>query len=97
MLEKKVPWALEYIDGETLREHRAVSLSQALDIGIQIADGLAAAHEKGIVHRDIKPDNIMVRKDGIVQSTGDSSGITDRQRGRSPGTGCDCDGLCGVR
>ncbi len=58
---------MEYIDGETLREHRAVSLSQSLDIGIQIADGLAAAHEKGIVHRDIKPDNIMVRKDGIVQ------------------------------
>src|SRR5271169_5939694 len=51
---------MEYIDGETLREHRALSLSQSLDIGIQIADGLAAAHEKGIVHRDIKPDNIMV-------------------------------------
>jgi len=58
---------MEYIDGETLREHRAVSLHQSLDIGIQIADGLAAAHDKGIVHRDIKPDNVMVRKDGIVQ------------------------------
>ncbi|HMK38650.1 MAG TPA: protein kinase, partial [Bacteroidota bacterium] len=58
---------MEYVDGRTLREHRAVSLSQSLDIGIQIAEGLAAAHEKGIVHRDIKPDNIMVRKDGIVQ------------------------------
>lgn len=59
---------MEYIDGRTLREKKdAVSMAQAIEIGIQIAEGLAAAHEKGIVHRDIKPDNIMVRKDGIVQ------------------------------
>lgn len=58
---------MEYVDGRTLRDHKASSLAQALDIGIQIADGLAAAHDKGIVHRDIKPDNIMVREDGIVQ------------------------------
>jgi len=60
--------AMEFVDGQTLREKRATtSMKQAIDIGIQIADGLAAAHEKGIVHRDIKPENIMVRKDGIVQ------------------------------
>jgi len=59
---------MEFVDGRTLREKRSsVSFKQAIDIGIQIADGLAAAHEKGIVHRDIKPDNIMIRKDGIVQ------------------------------
>ncbi len=59
---------MEYVDGQTLRDKKdVVSIKQALDIGIQIADGLSAAHEKGIVHRDIKPDNIMVRKDGIVQ------------------------------
>ncbi|MEK6756690.1 MAG: serine/threonine-protein kinase, partial [Bacteroidota bacterium] len=59
---------MEYVDGQTLREKKqAYSIKQAVDIGIQIADGLAAAHEKGIVHRDIKPENIMIRKDGIVQ------------------------------
>ena len=60
--------AMELVDGQTLREKRgSINYKQAIDIGIQIADGLAAAHEKGIVHRDIKPENIMVRKDGIAQ------------------------------
>jgi Tol biopolymer transport system component/tRNA A-37 threonylcarbamoyl transferase component Bud32 len=60
--------AMELVDGQTLRERReTLSFKQAIEIGIQIADGLSAAHEKGIVHRDIKPENIMVRKDGIVQ------------------------------
>lgn len=59
---------MEFVEGQTLREKkRSISFKHAIDIGIQIADGLAAAHEKGIVHRDIKPENIMVRKDGIVQ------------------------------
>ena len=60
--------AMEFVDGQTLREKiSALSQKQAIDVGIQIADGLAAAHEKGIVHRDIKPENIMMRKDGICQ------------------------------
>ncbi len=60
--------AMELIDGQTLKEKRStLNLNKAIDVGIQIAEGLAAAHEKGIVHRDIKPENIMVRKDGIVQ------------------------------
>ncbi|MBI4418458.1 MAG: serine/threonine protein kinase [Ignavibacteriales bacterium] len=59
---------MEYVEGQTLEERKAsLSMKQALDIGIQIAQGLAAAHEKGIVHRDIKPENIMIRKDGRVQ------------------------------
>ena len=59
---------MEFVDGQTLQEKKSsLSLKHAVDIGIQIAEGLAAAHEKGIVHRDIKPENIMVRKDGIVQ------------------------------
>jgi len=59
---------MEYVDGQTLAERkRSISQKQAIEVTIQIADGLAAAHEKGIVHRDIKPENIMMRKDGIVQ------------------------------
>src|SRR3989339_31857 len=59
---------MEFVDGQMLQEKKSsLSMKQALDIAIQIADGLAAAHEKGITHRDIKPDNIMIRKDGIAQ------------------------------
>ncbi len=66
--ENRMFIVMEFVDGVTLREKMGtMSAKQATDIGIQIADGLAAAHEKGIVHRDIKPENIMVRKDGIAQ------------------------------
>ena len=59
---------MEYVEGQTLREKAGtIPLSQAVDIGIQLAEGLAAAHEKGITHRDVKPENIMVRKNGQVQ------------------------------
>lgn len=60
--------AMAYVEGQTLREKMSsLNLKQAIDIGIQVAEGLAAAHEKGVVHRDVKPENIMIRKDGIVQ------------------------------
>jgi serine/threonine-protein kinase len=61
---------MEFVAGQTLHDkilEGRLPVKQAIEIGIQIADGLAAAHEKGIVHRDVKPDNIMVRRDGIVQ------------------------------
>ncbi len=58
---------MEYVEGKTLHETPGVSEKEAIEIGAQIAEGLAAAHEKGIVHRDVKPENIMVRKDGRVQ------------------------------
>ena len=59
---------MEFVEGQTLQDRKnTLSQKQALDVGIQIAEGLAAAHDKGIVHRDIKPENIMIRKDGIVQ------------------------------
>jgi serine/threonine protein kinase len=60
----------ELLEGETLRKRIAGSpLGQrrAVDYALQIANGLAAAHEKGIVHRDLKPDNIFVTNDGRVK------------------------------
>ena len=62
--------AAEYVQGETLRERLScenLSLSDALDIAIQIAAALKAAHSSGIIHRDIKPENVMIRADGIVK------------------------------
>src|SRR5262245_61782490 len=62
--------ATEFIDGETLRqrmEQAQLSLPEALDVALQIAQALKAAHEAGIAHRDIKPENIMLRSDGYVK------------------------------
>src|SRR5881275_559052 len=62
--------ASELIEGETLRQRLArgrMELSEAVDVAIQIGSALAAAHEAGIVHRDINPGNIMLRRDGYVK------------------------------
>src|SRR5271166_5009471 len=55
--------AMELLEGQTLKHRissKAVTVTEILEVGIQIADGLEAAHVKGIVHRDIKPANIFL-------------------------------------
>jgi serine/threonine protein kinase len=62
--------AMELLTGETLRERLAegaLPQRKALEYGLQIAQGLAAAHEKGIVHRDLKPENLFLTSDGRVK------------------------------
>ncbi len=62
--------AAEYVEGGTLRQKLGggkLELRVAIDIAIQIASALAAAHASGIVHRDVKPENVIVRNDGIVK------------------------------
>jgi len=64
---------MEYIDGVTLSQILAakapLTIEESLDVAIQIADALEAAHAMDIVHRDIKPDNIMITRNGDVKVT----------------------------
>jgi eukaryotic-like serine/threonine-protein kinase len=60
----------EFVEGQTLRARMArerLTITEAVDIGLQVAGALAYAHEKGVVHRDVKPENIMLRPDGYVK------------------------------
>jgi eukaryotic-like serine/threonine-protein kinase len=66
-----VPYIVsELLEGQTLRQRVSqgpIPVRTALDYAVQVAQGLAAAHEKGIVHRDLKPDNVFVTPDGRVK------------------------------
>jgi len=72
-IEEEPYFVMEYIEGNTLTsiiaKNRSISLSDVLFIGAQVSSGLHAAHQKGLVHRDIKPGNIMITPDGKVKVT----------------------------
>jgi len=64
-------FVMEYVDGHTvhdvLADNRRYSEAEALDIIIHIADALAHSHTRGLVHRDVKPKNIMITRDGTAK------------------------------
>lgn len=92
----------ELLEGETLREclnGGALSTRKAVDYAMQIAQGLAAAHNKGIIHRDLKPENIFITHDnrvkvldfglaklaGPVENTEDQTDVLTRKVNTDPG------------
>lgn len=61
--------AMEFVEGESLRRklQQSISVPKILQLIIEVAEGLAKAHSAGVVHRDLKPDNIMVTTDGAAK------------------------------
>jgi serine/threonine-protein kinase len=63
----------EYIDGENLKEHVVrqgrLDVREALEIAVEVAHGLAFAHEQGLIHRDVKPQNVLLNGDGRAKVT----------------------------
>jgi serine/threonine protein kinase len=81
--ERDAIWlVMEYVEGRSLSQIVAaegpLDPARVADIGAQVADGLAAAHAVGTIHRDVKPGNVLVRADGLAQ-------ISDFGIARSPG------------
>ena len=95
-------FVMEYIEGKTLYdlmapppagEGKSFSEAEALDIGIQMADALAHAHHRGLIHRDVKPKNIILTPQGVAKLTDlglarqiDDKRAADMEAGKAYGT-----------
>lgn len=64
---------MEYIEGKTLKQlikkRGSLTLSEAIDIMLQLTDGISHAHDSYIIHRDLKPQNILIKEDGMIKIT----------------------------
>ena len=74
VIHEECPWlVMEYLPSESLAArlmlHGPLQATEAADIGRQMADGLAAAHLAGVVHRDVKPGNVLIAANGLVKLT----------------------------
>jgi eukaryotic-like serine/threonine-protein kinase len=78
-------FVMEYVDGRTVYDdivkHKRYSEAEAIDIVIQIAESLQHAHERGLIHRDVKPKNIMINPEGVAKlaDMGLARAITDKE------------------
>jgi WD40 repeat protein len=84
--------SMEYVDGKTLlallRERSPLAIPEATRIATQFLSGLEAIHQAGLVHRDVKPENIMITRTGrvLLMDFGIAKGVTEDQQGTIAGT-----------
>lgn len=78
-------FVMEFVDGRTVHDdivkHKKFPERDAIDITIQVAEALLHAHERGLIHRDVKPKNVMITKEGVVKlaDMGLARAITDKE------------------